>query len=169
MTEGRRPKAPGEVKLFKVTFNLEQERPGWPPVLVERLWAEVTPEKFKLRLANTPFFARGVSFGDLVIVHPDPDRGELVFDSRGSESGHSTVRVIVMDENLREEIELKIEEFGCSWEGVDQFKALLAVNIPSGVEYSPFREWLMARNGDGVLGFQESSISAVHQDRLRVE
>jgi hypothetical protein len=126
----------------------------------------MTAKKFELRLVNTPFFARGVSFGDLISVRPDHVRRALVFDRLNAGSGHSTVRIILMEESARTEVQLKLREFECSYEGADQFESLLAVDIPPNVNYFPLREWLVGRNDDGIIGIQESAISAVHRSQL---
>jgi len=133
---------------------------------VERLWGERTDVKLELRLVNTPFFARGVSFGDRVQVRADHDRRELVYEKFTGESGHSTVRIVLMNPKSRGEVESRIQDAGCSWEGADQFKALLAVDIPPTVDYCSFREWLSARNDHGTIEFQESAISSVHRAQL---
>lgn len=156
----------GGGNLYKVTFDLKEERAGWPPVSVERLWAETTGVKLELRLVNIPYFARGVSVGDRVQVRPDHDRREFVYDKLTAESGHSTVRIVLIDAGSRSEIESKIVEFGCSWEGTDRFPVLFAVDIPPAVDYRTLRYWLEMRTADRVIEFQESAISSLHRAQL---
>src|SRR5436190_17668608 len=81
---------------FLVAFDLPRERPDWPPIEAERLWGEKTPTKFEIRVQETPFFIREVAMGDLVRVRPDNERRELVFESYTAESGHSTIRLVMM-------------------------------------------------------------------------
>ncbi|MEU6505505.1 DUF4265 domain-containing protein [Streptomyces sp. NPDC046942] len=152
--------------MFKVAFDLESEGSDWPPVSVERLWGEKTKVKYEIRLLNTPFFARGVAYGDLIQVRPDHERRELVFEKFTSESGHSTVRIILIDSEARGGIESKLREAGCSWESAEQFAPLLAVNIPPEVEYRELREWLCARVSEGIVDLQESAISSHHRAQL---
>jgi Domain of unknown function (DUF4265) len=165
-TMNQRPTSAGGAKMFKVAFDLQPERPNWPPVSVERLWGEKTAVKFEIRVVNTPFFARGVAYGDLVQVRADHERRELVFEKFTSESGHSTVRIILMGAGARDEVESKLGEAGCSWEGAEQFASLLAVDVPPAVDYRPLRDWLRARAGDGTIEFQESAISSNHRAQL---
>jgi len=59
---------------------------------VETLWANrVGPDLY--RLDNSPFWAYGVSWRDVVEAHPDPD-GMLRMSRVVEKSGHRTVRVI---------------------------------------------------------------------------
>ncbi|MFF4709309.1 DUF4265 domain-containing protein [Streptomyces sp. NPDC001288] len=157
VTEGR--------KLFKVAFDLPEEASDWPPVSVERLWGEKTDVRFEIRVVNTPFFVRGIAYGDLIRVVPDHDRRELVFDSFTAESGHSTIRVVVMDAGARGDIEAVILAAGCSWE-LGQSDSLLAVDIPLAVDYKILRQRLLEMKEAGRLGLQESAISTVHRGQL---
>ncbi|MFF4518830.1 DUF4265 domain-containing protein [Streptomyces mirabilis] len=167
MTEpNERPTSASGAKLFKVAFDLEVERPNWPPVSVERLWGEKTGVKFEIRIMNTPFFVRGIAFGDLVHVRPDNERRELVFEKFTQESGHSTVRIILMREGSRERVEAKLRESECSWELAHSFGNYMAVDIPATVEYRGPREWLQEQVAAGEIEIQESAISKLHQQQL---
>jgi hypothetical protein len=160
------PVSASGAKLFKVAFDLDLERPGWPPVSTERLWGEKTRVKFEVRVVNTPFFARGIAYGDLVQVRPDHDRRELVFERFTAESGHSTVRIVFMNTEARGDVEGGLEAARCSWESTRQFGSLLAVDIPSAVDYRALRAWLRKRADSGAIEFQEGAISSVHRQQL---
>lgn len=160
------PISPEGIKMFKVAFDLEQERPDWPPVSVERLWGEKTAVKFQIKLINVPFFARGVSYGDLIQVRPDHDRRELVFEKFTAESGHFTVRIVIMKFDAMEDVQSSVRRLGCSWEKADQFASLLAVDIPPSVNYRPVRAWLSACARAEKVEFQESSISSTHRAQI---
>jgi hypothetical protein len=151
---------------FEVAFDLKTEAPNWPPVAVERLWGEKTAVDSELRLLNVPFFARGVAYGDLVHVRPDHDRRELVFERLNGESGHSTIRITLLDKHARREVQDRLREAGCSWETASQFASLLAVDVPADADYRALRDWLQARAGAGTLQFQESAISALHLEQV---
>lgn len=151
---------------FEVAFDLKAEAPDWPPVSVERLWGEKTAVEHEMRLLNVPFFARGVAYGDLVHVRPDQNRHELVFERLNGESGHSTLRITLLDKRTRRDIQDRLREAGCSWETAAQFAELLAVDVPADGDYRALRDWLKARAGEGVLEFQESAISALHLEQL---
>ncbi|MEW2045994.1 DUF4265 domain-containing protein [Streptomyces sp. NPDC005476] len=159
-----RPISPTGAKMFKVAFDLDVDDSGWPPVSVERLWGEKTDVRFEIRVVNTPFFVRGVSFGDLVRVRPDHERRELVYDGYTSASGHSTIRIIFMRADVRQSVEERLRASGCSWETAGGFPNLMAVDIPSDVGYGELRRWLLARVDAGDIEIQESAISVAHKE-----
>jgi len=98
---------------FEVAFDLKAEAPDWPPVTVERLWGETTAVESELRLLNVPFFARGVAYGDLVHVRPDNDRRELVFERLNGESGHSTIRITLLDGRALRDVQNRLCDANC--------------------------------------------------------
>lgn len=151
---------------FEVAFDLQAEAPDWPPVAVERLWGEKTAVDFEMRLLNVPFFARGVAYGDLVRVRPDQERHELVFERLNGESGHSTLRITLLDDRARREVQDRLRAAGCSWETAAQFGSLLAVDVPADGDYRALRDWLTARMEQGMIEFQESAISARHLEQV---
>lgn len=161
-----RPISSNGAKMFKVAFDLESERADWPPVSVERLWGEKTEVKYEIRVANTPFFARGIAFGDLIRVRPDNERRELVFESFTSESGHSTIRVIFLDKGERESVEEKFRASGCNLSSSHSFASLIAVDVPPLVNYEKLRQWLLRKVESEVIEIQESAISTIHRRQL---
>lgn len=161
-----RPVSPNGAKMFKVAFDLDSERADWPPVSVERLWGEKTEVKFEIRVANTPFFARGIAFGDLIRVRPDNERRELVFESFTSESGHSTIRIIFLIRGERRLVEERLRSAGCNLTSMRGFASLIAVDIPPSVDYEELRKWLLRKVESETIEIQESAISTVHREKL---
>ncbi|WP_276209737.1 DUF4265 domain-containing protein [Amycolatopsis vastitatis] len=160
------PRSADDSGLLKVAFDLEPERSGWPPVSVERLWGEKTDVRMEIRLVNTPFFARGIAFGDLVRVRPDHERRELVFEEFTAESGHSAIRIVFIGDAERPAVEARLCEAGCSWESAGQFGSLVAVDIPPTVDYGELRSWLVGKVDAGSVEIQESALSQVHRRQL---
>ncbi|WP_367323098.1 DUF4265 domain-containing protein [Streptomyces sp. HUAS ZL42] len=161
-----RPVSPSGAKMFKVAFDLNSDASGWPPVSVERLWGEKTDVRFEIRVVNTPFFVPGVAFGDLVRVRADHERRELVYEGFTAESGHSTVRIVFMRGDVRDSVERRLREAGCSWETTEGFRNLIAVDIPPDVGYEELRQWFLERIESGDIEIQESAISATHRGQL---
>src|SRR5881392_3705677 len=81
------------------------------------------------RSVNTPFYLKGLAFGDVVRVRPDHERRELVFEEFLAESGHSTVRVVVKEAGAEPGLSDLLLGFGCSWE-IDSSGILWAVDVP---------------------------------------
>ncbi|WP_394614187.1 DUF4265 domain-containing protein [Lentzea sp. JNUCC 0626] len=160
---GEIPVSPDGNPMTKVVFDLDQDDEGWPPVGSERLWGEKTG-KAELRLLNTPFFVRGIAFGDRIRIRPDHERREFLFDGVVAESDHSTVRIVfVRGDDGREAVESRLRDAGCDIGTLSQFPNLIAVNVPPTADYGELRAWLSAQAG--VVEFEEGAISALHRGR----
>jgi hypothetical protein len=112
---------------------------------VETLWAEpVGPDLY--RLDNSPFWAYGVSWLDVVEAHPDPD-GMLRMTRVVEKSGHRTVRVILtrgVDESPEAQAVMDgVLALGASYEGMNS--KYLSVDIPPGVELMTVAHYLTER------------------------
>ena len=109
---------------------------------VETLWAErVGPDRY--RLENSPFWAYGVSWLDVVEAHPD-GQGQLAFARVVEKSGHRTVRII-FDPGIDEDPENQavvdeVVRLGCSYEGMHP--GYIAVDVPAGVDLMQVARYL---------------------------
>jgi len=108
---------------------------------VETLWA--TPIDRRLfRLENSPFFAYGISWLDIVRAEPEDD-GFLFYVKVEKKSGHRTIRVIVEeDSNLVPALVSQLNILGCTCE--DAFPRLIVINIPAQVELRQVAEYLIS-------------------------
>ena len=109
---------------------------------VETLWAErVGPDLY--RLHNSPFWAYGVSWLDVVEAHPDAD-GQLVMSRVATKAGHRTIRVIFnvgVDESREAKAVIDgVVALGASYEGMNP--RYLAIDIPPGVELMQVAHYL---------------------------
>jgi hypothetical protein len=78
-----------QTSLIRIVFDLGEN--AWHGFSTERvLAAPVSEGRYQLR--NSPFYARGVSFEDIVFAKPAAD-GSLVFAGTSIRSGHSTYRL----------------------------------------------------------------------------
>jgi hypothetical protein len=155
----------GPRDLFKVAFDLERLSDRWPPFAVERIWAKKTLIRGRLELANTPFFVRGVAQGDIIEVHPDSNRRELVFDRVAQHLGNSTVRIVINDDAARSPILALFEEFGASLE-FSSAPSHLAATIPISADYASLRPRLVSMKDSGLIGVEEAFVSDHHQRQL---
>lgn len=82
----------------------------------ESVWAEeVEPGLFRIK--NVPFFAKGLSFDDLVLA--EEQNGELTFKDVARHSGHSTYRIFASQGRHRPEVVALLERLGemhCTYE-----------------------------------------------------
>lgn len=153
-------------RLYKVAFDLPEEAASWAPGSTERLWTGKTAVRMEVEVRNTPFYVKGIAFGDVVRVRPDHDRKELVFDDFVSESGHSTVRVIIKAEDVRDTVEDLLNGFGCSWE-IDTTGLLWAIDVPPNVDYDSMKAGLLRIAGEGGIGIEEAALARVHRGEAR--
>jgi hypothetical protein len=104
---------------------------------VETLWATPLGRR-RYRLENSPFFAYGVSWLDVVEARP-PVKGEIpAFVRVVKKSGHRTIRIIFkppVNKSRKSKAVLEtLVTMGCSYEGANS--AYIAVDIPPGVDLS---------------------------------
>jgi hypothetical protein len=159
MAPGSRPAG-----YFKVAFDLEPNSAGWPPFRVERIWARKTGVVGELEVCNAPFFVRGVARGDVVKVHPDHERRELVFDEVVRHTGHSTVRVIINDGAAKEPLLTALSGRSCTWEFSDA-DLHLAVDVPSSCDYPELLTTLLELKQENLIGIEEAYVSPGHRSR----
>ena len=111
---------------------------------VETLWAErVGPDRY--RIENSPFWAYGVSWRDIVEARPDAD-GMLTFVRVLEKSGHRTVRLILKppaNESPNSQAILDgVVALGASYEGMNP--GYLSIDIPPDIELVRIAEYLTA-------------------------
>lgn len=138
----------------RVAFRLIPDEDGYPPADWEHLWAIRRPDG-NFQLDNTPFFAQGVSLGDVVATVPD--EGMNVFHAVVERSGHSTIRVILFDESQVESLRSALRQRGCPSE-LSHVPGLVAIDIPPTVTLSDIRQYLDAGVADGLWDYEEASI-----------
>lgn len=143
-----------EHSLVKVVFYLGRDQ--WHGFETESVWAERISDNL-CRIRNSPFYASGVSFEDVVFVKEQG--GLLVFEAVSTASGHSTYRILVEKSVTKAEFEkywLPLEKLGCSYESADSGRmSLLAVDVPPSVDVYKAYELFTLGEQSGVWGFEE--------------
>ena len=97
---------------------------------VETPWAERVGER-ELRLDNLPWFAYGISLGDVVEADATGDDGVFEFVRVVRPSGNRLVRVILDDESQIETVLEPLVELGCDYEGAN--RRLISISVPPSV------------------------------------
>jgi hypothetical protein len=125
----------------KVLFRVTNDDGGSD---VETLWAtHITADHYKLD--NSPFYAYGVSWEDIVSAPFNPDEGFPTFERVVSKSGNRTVRVAfdtpVETGNESDRLLQGLIALGCSYEGAT--RKYISVNIPPGVDLDAVRSYLI--------------------------
>ncbi len=145
--------------LVKILFELDE---NWHGSTTETLWAQKTKEG-QYRLDNTPFYVKGVSYGDIVTA--EEKEGHLKFSSVAKRGGHSTYRLIV-DHAKISPIEFKkhwekFSKMACTFEGGPEFQSedkklkVYAVDIHPEANLDKVYEQLQIGEDAGVWEFEE--------------
>jgi len=96
---------------------------------IETVWAyDLGNGQFKLD--NTPWYAYGVSWHDIVEAEPD-EAGLLCFTRISAKSGNRTIRVL-SDVPFTDQWLAKLLAVGVSYEGAN--RKYIGVNIPPGID-----------------------------------
>lgn len=114
---------------------------------VETLWA--MPVDVNLyRLDNSPFFAYGVSWQDVIEATPGEDQF-LEYVRCVRKSGNRTVRVIFQDyqtnDQPAQDILRELRNLGCSYEGMQP--RMISINVPARVDLDEVTEFLSEQSG----------------------
>jgi uncharacterized protein DUF4265 len=107
---------------------------------VETLWAfKLSPTTY--RLDNTPWYAYGVSYRDVIEALPDED-GYPFFTRVLEKSGYRTLRV-ALEAPASTEFLQSISALGCRFEGANQ--RYIAIDIPAAIDLRSVTDHLVAR------------------------
>lgn len=113
---------------------------------VETLWATRVGDD-NYRIDNSPFWAYGVSWQDVVFAPFSDDEGFPTFQSVVTKSGNRTFRVIfdppVADSNESDKVLQGLVALGCSYEGMNP--KYVSVNIPTSVALDAVQSYLVAK------------------------
>src|SRR5436305_8300656 len=109
---------------------------------VETLWAfDLGSGRYKLD--NTPWYAYGVSTGDVIEAEREDPDGFPVFKNVVEKSGYRTVR-ITADSDFTDDFFEEIKALGCSFEGAN--RRYVAIDVPPSVELPAITAFLTEKN-----------------------
>jgi hypothetical protein len=151
--------------LIKVWLELDSS--DWHGHGSESLWAApiVESEWRHFRLMNSPFFARGISYRDVVNASAT-ERG-MIFDFKDvvERSGHSTYMLLSKpDDACLGSYWNMLEKCGCSYESTHinlsiGRRLLYSVDVPPSADIDEISEILLRGEGDSVWMFQEGYVN----------
>jgi hypothetical protein len=114
---------------------------------VETLWATKL-DGDNYQLDNSPFYAYGVSWHDIVCAPFDQDEGFPKFESVVTKSGHRTVRVVfdppVEDGNASHQILQGLIDMGCTYEGAN--RSYMSIDIPPTADFEAACKYLIGQS-----------------------
>lgn len=127
--------------MVKVRFHGTQSRDS------ETLWVSPISDDI-YQLENSPFFAYGVSWKDLIKAKLGKDQF-LEYVGCVKKSGNRTLRIIFQDfqssEQPAQAILKQLTELGCSYEGMQP--RLISINVPPEVELQRITDFLKDQSG----------------------
>ena len=124
---------------------------------VETLWAEKTADGY--RLLNSPWYAKGLSYLDVVEASPDSD-GLLQLSRKVGTSGHSTYRLLIEGDTDWEEHWDELQSLGCTFEESHQnYFRLLAVDVPPECDIHAAYALMEAGERAGAWQFEEGDVN----------
>lgn len=154
MTRDIAPTAePQEEGLIKLAIELDPS--AWHGYAVESVWVEPLSDR-TARIDNVPFYALGMSCGD--VVEMAVVDGRFQFVAILEPGGHSTYRIFLLGDTTRESPDFRsrwapLEELGCSMEGATE--RLLAIDVPPDADIHRVCELLEAGERSGTWDFEE--------------
>jgi len=144
--------------VFQLNVLLPER--AWHGYAKETVWAKAL-EPLRMQILNTPFFAKGLSYGDIASISVRADGlwlEEVVVDST-----HSTYRILINDATKEiHEYDLwsKLKDLGCTYESfISGSFALYAVDIPQQAVREAFA-LLSKGEKDGTWDFDEGKYVA---------
>jgi hypothetical protein len=139
--------------LRKLRFNFESD--AWHGRASETLWVEAVGNG-KYRLRNSPFFAKGLSFQDIVIAREEDQ--ELIYVSTMVSSGHSTYRATLRDGGSRPLFDKywePLQKLGCTFESASPAINLISIDVPPSADIRAVYRLLETGESDQVWEFEE--------------
>jgi hypothetical protein len=120
-------------------------------------------------LDNSPFYAFGISFGDVFSALQKD--GELVFSAVIARGGHSTYRVRLpagCEHAYFLENWIELEQLGCTFEGSSaNAERLYAIDIPPGIDVTKVYRVLEEKEQQGIWFFEEAHYFDPQVERIK--
>lgn len=154
MSDALHTQAVKKSAAFKLTILLPSD--AWHGFESESVWAEAVDDG-TMRILNSPFFAKGISYKDVVSIKVGPE--VMWFDSVVKKSRHSTYRILLDDSTSDMTFGIRwndIASLGCTYESfISGSMRMYAVDIPPGVDVRKVYSLLASGEKDGVWDFDE--------------
>ncbi|MEQ1616561.1 MAG: DUF4265 domain-containing protein [Hyphomicrobiaceae bacterium] len=94
MPEPKQMEGLGTPECVKIRFRIDKDEDGFPPIDIEPLSADRLPNGH-FQICSSPFFVRGIAYGDIVSAVATGDPGWFDFIDVTAQSGRLALCVIV--------------------------------------------------------------------------
>ena len=143
----------------KIHFRLEPDQDGFPPISVEMLNATPLGDGL-FRIENAPFFVREISFNDVVRASSTKQQGQYRYEEVVQPSEFTSLSIIILDSSMNTLLLDLLRGLKCVIEyGEFGVYRVLAVAVPSTVDYESLRRRLQALEDNKLLSFSELAVS----------
>ncbi|HEY4649925.1 MAG TPA: DUF4265 domain-containing protein [Pontibacter sp.] len=134
----------------------------------ETLWAFVLDKENRLyQIDSIPFYTSLLASNDIVFADIDPATKELVYQKTVSYGGHSTIQVVLNDENVAmDTIREVFSKMRCVSEVVNE--DFFVLDIPEDIDYSQVKAELDRLEEEEVIEYAEPSLSDVHRKQTEL-
>jgi hypothetical protein len=147
--------------MEKIVLSLDPN--AWHGHATETVWAEQVGTR-RYRLKSVPFYAKDLSYGDVVITSPS-EQGERV-ERVAIRSGHSTYRLFLAEDvSFESEVFHRywkpLENLGCTMERAT--KRLIAVDVPPSTSIHAAYQRMEDGERRGIWEFEEGYCASTAQ------
>jgi hypothetical protein len=147
--------------MVKIDFELDPQE--WHGQSHEGLWAEpaqLAKDATVFTLRNSPFFAKGVSFMDIVVAYSTSKLGRFRFHHVIQKGGHSTYRLLVDKANTDfPDWWSRLQHLGCTYESTHFDNRLLySVDVPDTTDIYAAYDILMQGTNNLIWIFEEGDV-----------
>ncbi|MEN5095198.1 DUF4265 domain-containing protein [Pseudomonas protegens] len=140
--------------FHKITFILQQDADGYPPVTAESLWGIKQGETTYL-VDNTPYYIYGLSKGDLIDTRQE--NSELIATVVIQQGGHSTLRVFAENPQDKANIIKKLRQLGAHCT-VTRSLSLFSVDIPPACSFEAIDSYLSSIADDDQIAYEDACL-----------
>lgn len=142
--------------LFKMRLILDKN--AWHGYESETIWVRGVGGE-RLQVCNSPFFFKGLSYMDWVIG--EVLDGELTYKGLAGRGGHSTFRLVLMDDFLESNFLTQwgfMKSLGCSYESIRNLR-MYSIDVPEVNVVSDARGWLNFGLDKGFWDYDEGFVA----------
>ncbi len=152
-------------KYVKVTFYLNHDEDGYPPVNYESVWLKKN-EQGEYELDNIPFYIYGVSKCDVLAFQEN--KGEFVVSGVLRNNGHSTMRVYMNVEEQKINVISALQLLGGVTNSANA-SPLFGLDIPPSVSISDIDLFLKDKLDEGILDYEDACLQHTGIDEKRLK
>jgi hypothetical protein len=146
-------------KQVHVIFPLQKDEDGYPDFATERMWAVKLPDN-EFRIMNSPFYAYGISWGDIVEAK-EVSEDVYEFIKVKKRGGWSTFRFVAekdVSNGYLDNVIAALNSLGCGTETSGTAQNFVTISAPPDTDPGKVGDLLAEEMRKGLIDFEEASI-----------